>query len=359
MNTILPSQIEVFESPDGVHFRLPPPAGSWGDAVHDVSVTTDGKLRWQTDSNSTAAANELAVEDLARFVVSPFGHLAALAVETRQGTTQAVCIGYPRDWLGALAAELNRYCRVSADPASGSRPSPPAQPQTTTPQQTSPDVDACRPTGESMRALYEEVQTASARGPAFQEDPNQPPSSRVICQARNDGVTLIVPPGGRSLFFLLGCVLCIFAALPTLGGLMTGFRADDGSYWSLLTTAIFWAVALAVFLPAYHNAHAQVALAVVGQELEMLETSPVRSRRRSWNRAELIDIRCGDNGWVSGSDESNLTPVAQLHILPKGEKKVGLLTGRDTAEIRWIASVLRRALHLPHPSGDGLSRGRS
>jgi hypothetical protein len=43
-----------------------------------------------------------------------------------------------------------------------------------------------------------------------------------------------------------------------------------------------------------------------------------------------------------------MTPVAQLHILPKAEKRVGLLTGRDAAEVRWIASVLRRALRLPH-----------
>jgi hypothetical protein len=86
---------------------------------------------------------------------------------------------------------------------------------------------------------------------------------------------------------------------------------------------------------------------VVGDELEMVENSPVRLRRRSWKRDKLLGIRCADNGWVSGGEnDSTLTPVAQLHILAQDEKKVGLLTGRDAAELRWIAAVLRRALHL-------------
>jgi hypothetical protein len=121
--------------------------------------------------------------------------------------------------------------------------------------------------------------------------------------------------------------------------------------------AFFWAVALAVFLPAYHNARAQVVLIVEGDQLEILEKSLVGTRHRSWNRDELTDVRCGDTGWVTGSDESEMTPIAQLHILPTGTKKVGLLAGRDAAEVRWIATVLRRALRLPH-SGPGELRGR-
>jgi hypothetical protein len=134
----------------------------------------------------------------------------------------------------------------------------------------------------------------------------------------------------------------------TLAGLTAGFQDTQGSYGPIAITVVFWAFALAVSLPAYHHAYAQLALAVAGDELEMIETSKVRTRRRSWNRADLTDIRSGDNGWASGGDESNLSPVAELHILPKGDKRVGLLAGRDVAEVRWIATVLRRALRLPH-----------
>jgi hypothetical protein len=355
VSTTLPSQIEVLESPDGVHFRLPPPAGSWSDARHEVCVTSDGKLRWQTGSDPAPAANEVAVADLGQFVVGSFGPLAVLAVETRQGTTHAVCTGYPHDWLGALASELSRHCRVPTGPASG--PSPAAPLQAPALPRTLPDAAACRQMGEAMRALYEEVQTAGVA--EFQEEPDQPPSSRVIYQAHDDGVTLMVPPGGIGLFFPLGCGLCLFAALPTLACLLSGFRTADGSYGPLVIVVIFWAIALAVFLPAYHNARAQVVLAVVGDDLELLESSLVHTRRRCWNRAELAGVCCGDTGWVSGSDESNLRPVAELHILPKDEKKVGL-AGRDTAEVRWIATVLRRALRLPHSDSvpeAGTSRG--
>jgi hypothetical protein len=351
----------MFKSTEAVHFRLPPPAGSWTGAGHEVSVTTDGKLRWQTGSNPTQAATELAASDLAQFVVGPFGDLAVLSVQTHTGTTHAVCTGYPRAWLSALAGELSRYCGIPTSPASGSRPNQPALPQATATQPMPPLAAACRALGEGIRALYDEIQTASARAPEFQEqdEPDQPPSSQVIYQACDDGVTLIVPPGGPGLFFLLGCGLCVFAALPTLAGLFSGFRANDGTYWPLAMAVVFWVVALAVFLPAYHNARAQVALAVVGDELELLESSPVRKRRRSWNRVDLNDVRCGDTGWVSGSDDSNLTPVAELHILPKDGNKVGLLAGRGTAEVRWIATVLRRALRLPAggetPQGEHLA----
>jgi hypothetical protein len=348
VSQILPSQIEVFESPDGVHFRLPPPAGTWSGDPHEVCVTADGKLRWQTGSEPAPAAAKVAVGDVADFVIGTFGDLAVLSVETCQGATHAVCIGYPRDWLAALAAELKHRCHASSGPGWDSGPSRPAQPQATIPTRMPTTAAAWRKLGADIGALAEQMQTASSRPPDFRVDPEQPAYSRVICQARDDGVTLMVPPGGIGLFFLLGCGLCAFAALPTLACLISGFRTDDGSYAPLVMVVIFWAVALAVFLPAYHHARAQVALAVVGDQLEMLEISPLRTRRRSWNRADLIEVRCGDNGWVSGSDDSNLTPVAQLHILPKGEKRVGLLTGRDTSEVRWIASVLQRALRLPH-----------
>jgi hypothetical protein len=310
LSAVLPWQIEVFESPGGAHFRLPPPAGSWSGARLEVCVTADGKLRWQTGS----APTEVAVGDLACFLIGPFAHLAVLSVETRRGTTHAVCSGYPHDWLAALAAELSRRCRVPMQDASGPRPSPSTLPPAT----------------------------------AEQEEPDQPPSSRVVCQPRHDGVTLIVPPGPFGLFVLLGLALSGFAVLFTLGGLSTGFRTEGGNYGPVLVVVVTWAIALAVLLPAYHNSRARVVLTVAGDRLEMLESSPVRTRRRSWDRAELDDVRCGDNGWVSGGDDSNMTSVAQLHILPKREKRVGLLTGRDPTEVRWIATVLRRALRLPH-----------
>jgi hypothetical protein len=346
VSATLPSQIEVLQSADGVHFRLPPPAGVYHAGHHEVCVTTDGKLRWQTGSGSSAPAQEVALDDIVRIAVGPFGDLAVLSVETRQGVPRAVCTGYPRAWLEALAGDLRRHCRVPTPTSSDLKPAPPG-PRVFT-SRAERRAAAIREMGETLRAIYEQIQSAGARVPEFRENPEQPANSRVIHQVHDNGVTLIVPAGGPGPFFLFGCAMCILPAIFTLAGLSTGFHDTEGSYGPVVMIVISWAIALAVFLPTYHHAFARVVLAVVGDELEMLECSKVRARRRGWNRADLTDVRAGDNGWVSGSDDSNMTPVAQLHILPNGEKKVGLLAGRDAAEVCWIATVLRRALRLPH-----------
>jgi hypothetical protein len=352
VSTTLPSQIEVLQLADGVHFRLPPPAGTYPGSHHEVCVTSDGKLRWQAGSGSSPSAQEVAGEDLVQLVVGPFGDLAVLAVESRQGGLRAICTGYRRDWLEALAAVLRHHCRLPTRTDADLKPSPPLLPQAIA-SPADRRAAAVRQFGEGLRSLYEQIRTDGASAPdkvpESRENPDQPPNSRVIHQTHDNGVTLIIPPGGPGPFFLLGCGLCVLPAILTLAGLCTGFRDTEGSYGPVAMIGISWAIALAVLLPAYHNAYAHVTLAVVGDELEMLESSKVRTRRRSWNRADLTGVCCGDNGWVSGSDDSNLTPVAQLHILPKGEKKVGLLAGRDAAEVSWIATVLRGALRLPHP----------
>jgi hypothetical protein len=345
VSTTLPSQVEICQLADGVHFRLPPPVGAYPGDRHEVWVTTDGKLRWQTGSRPSRDADEVAVEDLVQFVVGPFGDLAVLSVETRQDGLRALCTGYPLDWLKALADVLSCHCNVPTrtDSDLESRPSAPPLASASPAEQRASWVHQL---GEGVRSVYEKLQAASARVPEFQENPDQPPNSRVIHEVHDDGVTLIVPPPGPNPFFLLGCALCALAALFTLAVINTGF--PGGIFSSLVGLMVFWAIALAVFLPTYHMAYAHTAIAVVGDDLELCWSSKLRTLRRSWNRADLTDVRCGDTGWVSGSDDSNLTPIKVLHILLKGENKFGLLAGRDDAELRWIATVLRRALRLPH-----------
>ena len=42
----------------------------------------------------------------------------------------------------------------------------------------------------------------------------------------------------------------------------------------------------------------------------------------------------------------NNRPVLELHIRPSTGDKVGMLAGRDEAELHWIATRLRKALGL-------------
>src|SRR5262249_8814730 len=146
----------------------------------------------------------------------------------------------------ALAVELGHRCRVRSQPASGHRPNLPAPRLANAGQPLPRDAAALRKLGEDVRAVYEEGQ-ATPSGPAeVQEEPDQPPARQVICKFRAGGVTLMVPPGGVGPFFLLGFGLCVFAALPTLASLVSGFRTADGSYGPLLMVIVLWAIALAV-----------------------------------------------------------------------------------------------------------------
>jgi hypothetical protein len=49
----------------------------------------------------------------------------------------------------------------------------------------------------------------------------------------------------------------------------------------------------------------------------------------------------------ASSMEVNHRPVIQLQIHPRAGKKVGLLSGRNEDELRWMATRLRRALNVP------------
>lgn len=43
----------------------------------------------------------------------------------------------------------------------------------------------------------------------------------------------------------------------------------------------------------------------------------------------------------------NNRPVLELQVHPKQGSKFGVLSGRDHGELRWMATVLRRALKVP------------
>jgi len=58
-------------------------------------------------------------------------------------------------------------------------------------------------------------------------------------------------------------------------------------------------------------------------------------------REDIADIRAGPSG-ISVNER----PVRERQVHPRSGKKVSLLTGRDEAELRWMATHLRRALGI-------------
>jgi hypothetical protein len=80
-------------------------------------------------------------------------------------------------------------------------------------------------------------------------------------------------------------------------------------------------------------------LAEVGEQLMVMQSGPLGSKRWEWPREKVARIAVGPSGMAV-----NDVPVLELQIHAKAGKKMGLLAGRDEAELHWLATRLRRAL---------------
>lgn len=258
------------------------------------------------------------------------GELWQLAVETDRGHKIKLAIGYPREILSALADEL--ATRLSLAPV----------------PQVNPE------TGEAVGVAE------LAPVPIVVEEPavpsrdvlEQPANSRIELERHSNGVTVTVPAPGvmRS-----NCGLLVFGVIFGVVGtaLLIAFinqqinpppprprGKGDGPTWLGI---VFLGVGVGAVLGAIHFGRKRAVLAVVGDQLLTFETGPLGSRRRSFIRAELLDIACGES-----NVKSNNKQLPQLQIIVVGGRApVRMLTGRDETELMWLATVLRQSLGIP------------
>ena len=73
----------------------------------------------------------------------------------------------------------------------------------------------------------------------------------------------------------------------------------------------------------------------------MLVMQPGRfgGKKHEWLRDDVAGVRAGPSGMTV-----NDRPIINLQVHLKSGSKHGFLAGRDDAELRWMATVLRRAL---------------
>jgi hypothetical protein len=251
----------------------------------------------------------------------PLAELAAIKAEFEEGKPFWVAIGYPRGWLTPLAEHLAEQCRLSTEPGIATTARPPI-----------------------------EVAQVSVLHPEFVELPEQPCDSKVILE-RSASVILHVPAAGLFGRGGGGCLCCsgIFCcAIMLVGTVAMLFGTPDPNPGNLdiriawVIFAVFWAIGIGLLVGAVHMARRQAVLAVVEDTLLVMQTGLFGSRRWEWKRHELSDIIAGKSN-VSVNDE----PVIELQIFPIEGKHVGVLIGRGKDELRWMATVLRRALVLP------------
>jgi hypothetical protein len=238
---------------------------------------------------------------------------SGLAAVFEDGTKKLVVLGYPKDWLLALAGELKGYVGGSAF--------------------------ATAPTEV-------EVVEPSLKGEDDDDMPEQPAGSLIRVEEHTAGVKLIVPPAGlwrgsKGLFFfaLMWCgFMVVFTTVMVLPGTKKG-----GSIWLFILFLLgFWAIGLGMMAAAINLGRRTATMAAEGGRLRVETRGLFGAKRQEWSRGEMAAIRADSSGMAV-----NDRPVIELQIHPVAGKKVGLLAGRDENELRWMATRLRQALNVP------------
>jgi hypothetical protein len=255
-----------------------------------------------------------------RLSIGPLGRLCVITPEWKPAVgapskTMWLAPGYPRSWLMALAHDLSRRC--AAEPAAA------ASAQAVPVLEQEPDFSD-----------YEEM--------------NEPPrGSRLRIQQSADGLAIVVPPPGwrrSALWLFIGLFVWLLAY-----GITGNIFVDDESRGHSLEFTIFcalatWALGGFFLVKGINHALRRTAFSVAANTLIVVQAGLFGRRCRAWRAAQLADIYVMHH--LGGSDAPD---TFELHIEPQpdGGEALHLLAYEEVNELRWLATLLRRALHCP------------
>ncbi len=327
-------------------------------AGHSEVELRDGTLRAvercgpvrRSRSHDTAGLRRFFVSELLPqipFLTEGGGPLSRLCVITPEWqpalgspTTKPLWLapGYPRPWLVVLADNLARRCAAPALP-SALDPAP-------VDVSTDPAIRIPTPHPEAPIAPPAVVQ----RSPAlteYEELYERPAGSKIILDESEDRLTLIVPPAfsqRNQNWYGGGICLCLFALVLT-GNAITKDLAV--ALWSALFAVLAWATGIGVLAVGFDRARRRVVFDILNDRLFVWQSGFLRVRRRQWRRSRLADVYVLHH---HGHAESAEYAELRIEPHPGAGEAVELLAHRDEAELRWLATVLRRRLRCPgHP----------
>ena len=244
-------------------------------------------------------------------------NLAALKAELATGKKFWVTLGYPREWLLALARDLSQRMHSEIGVATEDATAVPV-------------VDVLSvPAGEVERL-------------------EQPVDSKIEYQPVGNGFTVTSPPRGLwrgshglFLFALIWCTFTTVMASFMIPAVLWGeVQPDNGPKWLVVPFfGLFFAVGIGILLAAINMGRRSSALAVSGNLLMAIQIGIFGTKQQEWKLKELATARVGPSGM-----EVNNRPVMQLQIVPVEGKPFGMMTGHDTAELEWLATLVRRAI---------------
>lgn len=259
-----------------------------------------------------------------------FLDLGAIRVERVAGKPLWAAMAYPFALLRPLADTLAGECATEAH-SFDNRDAPPA--------------------AKVIAVVEEEPEPDDAFAPGLRcpHVPSQPAGSKVTWEEVPAGVTLLVPPAGvirgsSGLFFFAITWLGFMTIFSFAFGLasLTGEARNIRSMWEVVGIVAFigafWSVGIGLMLTAVNLGRRQAALAVANGRLMIVQAGLFGTKKREWACENLRRIGIGPSG-MSVND----VPVFELQIHPHDEKKHGMLAGRETQELAWMATVLRDA----------------
>jgi hypothetical protein len=295
---------------------------SWHDGRLTVSdlVGPFGRRRRMPRTAIRKFAVKAGVERNGQSVTTgPLASMAMLVAEFENGKPRVVALGYPREWLEAIATELSGY-------ASRTQPATPKV----------------------------EVVDLQATPPQFQDVAEKPAASKIVLQRNAASIVLEVPPAGlrkgsMGLFFF-SIAWCAFMTVFT-SGMLKQARAAKSDWQSLIFIGTFWAVGLGMMAGAVNLGRRRATLTAGKSGLTIVQSGPFGTKRREFRREEIAAVRAD-----TSNVEVNNRRVLELQIHPVTGKKVGLLVNREADELRWMATELRNALGVPAKQGESASQ---
>lgn len=299
---------------------------------HSTVEVAGGRLRAVEHAGPLWWRRSRRVQQVRRFTVSQTDrrdeHQAALAgvgaaaglstivAECDPGGRMWLAPGYPRPWLRPLAEELSRRCQTVTDAGT---------------------LTAAPRVVEQVDPVFTPTRQKIVRG--------QPAGSRAVVDEDANGLTITLPPAGLGKgtkgMFAFAVIWCLITAGVTAAfavGFVNG-QVDDGLWIVAAVLGLFWLLGVGMLLCSYQMGRRRAVLAVVGGRLMVMQTGPLGSKRREWPWDEVARIAVGPSGMAV-----NDVPVLELQIHAKAGRKVGLLAGRDEAELHWLATRLRQRL---------------
>jgi hypothetical protein len=114
----------------------------------------------------------------------------------------------------------------------------------------------------------------------------------------------------------------------------------------------FWMAGFGMVLAGVHLGTRRWRMQADTQDLRVSLQSALRKRDWHWPVSEVENVSV-----VNSNVTVNNRRLLQLEVRLRSGKRTGLLTGRDTDELAWIASALRRATGAPVKSENKPSGG--